>query len=138
MGIGETAVTILSETGVPTPVVQTRMTPPVSRMGPADDVDRRAKVSPLWGKYGERVDNQSAREMLAERIAKPPVPVPAVAADAPAAPDHAIERADQHLEAAGAAAGGIAALGSFLKSKQGKQLQNQVVRGVFGLLKKNL
>lgn len=101
MGIGEAAVTILSATGVPTPVVHTRMTPPVSRMGPADDVDRRAKLSPLWGKYGERVDNQSAREMLAERIAQPPVSVAAVTADAPAAPDHA----DQHLEAAGAAAG---------------------------------
>ena len=136
MGIGEAAVTILSETGVPTPVVHTRMTPPVSRMGPADDVDRRAKLSPLWGKYGERVDNQSAREMLAERIAPPPVSA-AVTADAPAAAGHASERADQHLEAAGATAGGIAALGSFLKSKQGKQLQNQVVRGVFGLLKKN-
>ena len=31
MGIGEAAVTILSESGVPTPVVHTRMTPPASR-----------------------------------------------------------------------------------------------------------
>ena len=69
MGIGEAAVTILSESGVPTPVVQTRMTPPASRMGPADDVDGKAKASPLWAKYGQRVDNESAREILAARMA---------------------------------------------------------------------
>src|SRR5581483_5265703 len=65
MGIGEAAVTLLSEAGVPTPVVQTKMTPPSSRMGPADDIEAAAKASPLWAKYGERVDNESAREMLA-------------------------------------------------------------------------
>ena len=35
-------------------------------------------------------------------------------------------------------AGGVAAVTSFLNSKEGKQLQKQVVRGVFGLLKKKL
>ena len=39
LGIGEAAVTILSENGVPTPVVHTKLRPPRSRMGPADDVD---------------------------------------------------------------------------------------------------
>jgi hypothetical protein len=40
--------------------------------------------------------------------------------------------------AAGAVAGGVAAVGTFLQSKQGKQLQKEVMRGVFGLLKKRL
>src|SRR5215475_6675617 len=71
MGIGEAAVTILSENGVPTPVVHTRITPPASRMGPADDVEAKAEASPLWAKYGTRVDNQSAREILAARMAAP-------------------------------------------------------------------
>ena len=43
-----------------------------------------------------------------------------------------------HAAASGALAGGAAALGTFLKSKQGKRLETQVVRGVFGLLKKSL
>ncbi len=73
MGIGEAAVTILSSRGVPTPVVHTRMRPPSSRMAPADDVEAVAKASPLWAKYGTRVDAQSAREMLAARLQ----PVPA-------------------------------------------------------------
>ena len=72
IGIGEAAVTILSESGAPTPVVHTRLDPPRSRMGPTDDVDAAAKASPLYAKYGTRVDSQSAREILAARMAPPP------------------------------------------------------------------
>jgi uncharacterized protein len=141
MGIGEAAVTILSETGVPTPVVHTRVVPPASRMGPADDVAAQAQASPLWAKYGTRVDNESAREILAARAAQAtaaPAPEPdgegQAQAKQPAMPHRA--KAAEHEEAAGALAGGVAAVGSFLQSKQGKQLQKEVVRGVFGMLKK--
>ncbi len=139
MGIGEAAVTILSETGVPTPVVHTRMTPPASRMGPADDVEGKAKASPLWAKYGTRVDNQSAREILAARMAPPAEEAEEAQPVRPkqAAAPHR-QPAAEHKEAAGAMAGGVAAVTSFLNSREGKQLQKQVVRGVFGLLKKKL
>src|SRR6201994_1856271 len=83
MGIGEAAVTILSESGVPTPVVHTRVSPPASRMGPADDVAALAQASPLWAKYGTRVDNQSAREILAARQAAAAAPAAAAAAEPP-------------------------------------------------------
>ena len=121
LGIGEAAVTILSETGVPTPVVHTKLRAPEARMAPADDVDATAKASPLYAKYGPRVDSQSAREMLAARLAP-----------TPAAP------AEEHKKAAGAMTEGAGALGDFLNSKQGKQLQKEVIRGVFGLLKKKI
>src|SRR6185437_7119446 len=137
MGIGEAAVTILSETGVPTPVVHTRMTPPASRMGPADDVEAKAKASSLWAKYGTRVDNESAREILAARMAPPAgetEPAQPVRPKQAALPHR--QPAAEHKEAAGAMAGGVAAVTSFLNSRQGKQLQKEVVRGVFGLLKK--
>src|SRR6201990_775570 len=137
MGIGEAAVTIMSETGVPTPVVHTRITPPASRMGPADDVEAKAKASSLWGKYGTRVDNQSAREILAARMAPPAEesePAQPVRPKQAAAPHR--QPAAEHKEAAGAMAGGVAAVTSCLNSREGKQLQKQVVRGVFGLLKK--
>ena len=68
LGTGEAAVTILSESGVPTPVVQTKLRGPLARMAPADDVDGAAKSSPLYAKYGTRVDRESARELLAARI----------------------------------------------------------------------
>jgi DNA helicase HerA-like ATPase len=126
LGIGEAAVTILSEGGVPTPVVRTKMRAPESRMAPADDVAASAKASPLYAKYGARTDSRSAREILAARVAKPQPPA---AAPTPSA---------EHKQAAGAAAGGAAAVGAFLKSKQGQRLEAQVVRGVFGLLKKRM
>ena len=53
MGTGEAAVTLLSEKGVPTPVVHTRMVAPASKMAPAGDVDAAAKASPLFAKYGD-------------------------------------------------------------------------------------
>src|SRR3954454_17409615 len=87
LGIGEAAVTILSETGVPTPVVHTKLRAPSARMAPADDVDGAAKASPLFAKYGTRTDAQSAREMLAARVqaaAEPEAPKPAQREKAPA------------------------------------------------------
>jgi len=133
MGIGEAAVTILSSRGVPTPVVHTSMRPPSSRMGPADDVDAVAKASPLWAKYGVRVDAQSAREMLAARLSPPP----AAAAAAPAAPaPSAPKPTTQNKQAGAAVAGGAAVLGKFLGSRQGQAVGREVVRGIFGLLKK--
>ena len=112
--------------GVPTPVAQTRLRPPSSRMGPADDVDGAARASALFAKYGTRVDPQSAREMLAARMEKPSPP----SAPPPATP--------AHQEAARATGGGAQGIGSFLASRQGKAIERQVVRGVFGLLKKSL
>jgi hypothetical protein len=46
--------------------------------------------------------------------------------------------AEEHKKAAGAMTEGAGALGDFLSSKQGKQLQKEVIRGVFGLLKKKI
>src|SRR5215217_6340778 len=51
LGIGEAAVTLLSERGVPTPVVQTRLQAPRSSMAPAAGLEARASASPLFGKY---------------------------------------------------------------------------------------
>ena len=135
MGIGEAAVTILSSRGVPTPVVHTRMRPPSSRMAPADDIDAAAKSSPLWARYGDRVDAQSAREMLAARL-QPPVASTAAATPPPAAPSP--KPTAEHKQAGKAVAGGAAVLGQFLNSRQGKAVQRDVVRGLFGLLKKSL
>jgi hypothetical protein len=126
LGIGEAAVTILSDSGVPTPVVDTKLRAPSSRMAPADDVDGAAKASSLYAKYGTRVDSRSAREMLAARLQ----------ASAPAAAP--TEKSNGHHEAAGAVAAGAGAIGAFLQSRQGKQLEREVIRGAFGLLKKSL
>jgi uncharacterized protein len=126
MGIGEAAVTTLSDEGVPTPVVHTRLRAPASRMGPADDVEGAAKASPLFAEYGERVDAESAREKLAARIEK---------ASEPAEPKKSAKRPRQ---APPSPSGGVDALGDFLNSREGKAVQRKVLRGVFGMLKKRL
>ena len=103
-------------------------------MGAVDDVDARAKASPLYVTYATRVDNQSAREMLAARLDPPaaaPAKKPGEAKPKPKPP------AQQHKQAA-SATGGLDALGGFLNSRQGKQIQRQVTRGVFDMLKKQL
>src|SRR3954463_3836084 len=130
MGIGEAAVTILSESGVPTPVVHSKLPAPRSRRPPADDVKGAAEKSALWAKYGTRTDAQSAREILASRVAEP-APLPADEAPTP-------KPKREHKEAAEGVGGGAEEIGKFLKSRQGKAIQRQVIRGVFGLLRKKL
>ncbi|MEE1754228.1 helicase HerA-like domain-containing protein [Streptomyces sp. SP18CS02] len=66
LGTGEAVVTVLSEDGAPTPVAATRLRAPVSRMGPIDaaELDRAVTSSPLYGRYAEAVDRESAYERL--------------------------------------------------------------------------
>ncbi len=125
LGTGEAAVTILAESGVPTPVVHTRMRAPLARMGVADDVAAAANASPLQAKYGVRLDSPSAREMLAQRLDPPPA-------------DGAKQsQPTERQKGAGDALGkGGDALGDFLTSSSGRALTREVVRGVFGMLKK--
>jgi DNA double-strand break repair helicase HerA and related ATPase len=124
MGIGEAAVTSLSDEGVPTPVVHTRLRAPASRIGPAPDVDGVAKASPLYAKYGTRTEAESAREKLEARIEK--------------ATEPAAEKPRAKPRKAPAPSGGTDALGDFLTSREGKALQRKVLRGVFGMLRKKL
>jgi DNA helicase HerA-like ATPase len=136
LGIGEAAVTILAENGVPTPVVHTRMDAPASRMAPADDVDAAAKASPLFAKYGTRVDRESAREKLAGRMAAAARPEPDAPAGAPTpAPDHVkVPKLPPRERAPRAPDSPIEQVGDFLSSREGRR----VVRGVFGLLRKRM
>ena len=125
LGIGEAAVTILSESGVPTPVVHTRLRGPLARMAPADDVEEAAKGSPLYAKYGPKIDRESARELLAARLEqREPEPL-----EAP------VRRRRQPAPARG---NGGDPVTDFLSSRQGKAVQREVIRGMFGLLRKRL
>jgi uncharacterized protein len=88
MGIGEAAVTILSERGTPTPVAWTMLRPPASRMGPLEAAEQSAVVaaSPLVGRYGTAQDRASAAEKLTAAAApapQPSAPVPAEPAERP-------------------------------------------------------
>jgi uncharacterized protein len=121
LGIGEAVVTVLNRQGVPTPVVATRLIPPSSRMGPLtpDELQSEIRESSFLAEYGKAVDRESAREMLAARLAQ-------------AAPPPAPEKSPPSARPSGRSIGDIA--GDVVSSPVGKTVAREVVRGLFGLL----
>jgi DNA helicase HerA-like ATPase len=125
LGIGEAVITGLDVRGSPTPVVATRLIPPATRMAPLTPEELQADVrqSDLVKEYGESVDRESAREILAARMAK--TEPPAVETAPPARGGSAAKTVAQ-------VAGG--ALVGALSSSIGRTIGREVVRGLFGLL----
>jgi hypothetical protein len=74
VGIGEAVVTVMSEKGAPTPVAHTMIPAPQSLMDPSPDevLNEIVTQSPLCSKYGERIDRESAFEMLSGKIESGP------------------------------------------------------------------
>ncbi len=70
MGIGEAAVTVLNEKGIPTPLVHTLMCAPQSRMDvlTPGEINAVVAASDLVGYYNEDVDRESAYEMLTAKL----------------------------------------------------------------------
>ncbi|WP_316734806.1 helicase HerA-like domain-containing protein [Pedobacter aquatilis] len=70
LGTGQALVTVLNEKGIPTEVSATMLTPPRAVMGPltSADFDKLVTSSPMYGKYKETIDPESAYEILTKRI----------------------------------------------------------------------
>ncbi len=70
LGTGEAIVTVMSEKGAPTPVAWTRVRAPQGLMSPAPEgtIAEIVSGSDLLATYGDRVDPESAREILAAKI----------------------------------------------------------------------
>jgi hypothetical protein len=92
LGIGEAVVTVLSDTGAPTPVAWTRLRPPTSLMAQLDPAEqsRRVQASPMAAKYAHVLDRESAYEKLLTKTAAPSPAPPQPQAETtrrPAGPD---------------------------------------------------
>ena len=141
LGIGEAVVTVLSETGAPTPVAWTRMRAPQSLMGPTPeaDADQLIAASPLQAKYGKEVDRESAYELLNKKIEK--APAPAEGDPEPPEPAKAPQKAKQKDDDGGGAAELVSevvhssAFKSLLRSA-GTQVGRQVTRSLFGIARR--
>ena len=130
LGVGEAVVTVLDPRGVPTPVAATRLYPPASRMTPLTPPEREAVIgaSPLRARYADRLDRESAAELLearaagdaakAQEIRERPRPAPAPRGREPKPPE---TLADQVQDVLG--------------SSVGRQVTREVVRGIFGMLR---
>ncbi|MBB6437166.1 hypothetical protein HNQ79_003649 [Streptomyces candidus] len=117
LGTGEAVVTVLSERGAPTPVAAVRMRAPQSLMGPVaeTELDRAARSSPLYGRYAQAVDRESAYEKL-----QAPAEVPAGTAPP--------ERADPSLLEQVVGSGMFKSLTRSI----GTQLGREISRSIFG------
>ena len=71
LGVGEALVSTLMQGGVPSMVERTKILPPRSRMGPLEPAERRDILdrSPLFGRYEDMIDRESAFELLEQRAA---------------------------------------------------------------------
>jgi DNA helicase HerA-like ATPase len=129
LGIGEAVVTVLSDQGVPTPVAWTRLRAPQSLMAPsaAALVQQVVTSSPLYGKYAQAVDRESAYEMLTTTIAPPAAPAPRRTPSPAAAPPPEPDLVEKVL--------GSPAVRSFARSMAGS-LGREITRGIFGTAKR--
>ena len=134
LGIGEAAVTVLSERGTPTPVAATLLRAPRSVMGPAEAgvLERTVAVSPLTPRYGQPVDRDSAYERLAARLAAERPPEPASEQEPEARRPRASRRREP--ESADGMVGqvlGSSAFRAFTRSAA-SALGREIARGLFG------
>jgi len=118
LGIGEALVTVLRSNGVPTPPFATRLIPPASRMSPLSAAEFQARIagSEQVREYAQAVDRESARELLAARMA-----APADAEVAPAPARRAAQEPPSTIE-------------QILKSPMARSVATQITRGLMGAL----
>ena len=157
LATGEAIVTVMNEKGAPTPVAWTRLRAPRGSMSPTPPETMKATVaaSPLLAQFGTIVDRESAREILA---AKMDAAAAATAATATAATNaKAAEQAQADMaraqrewerEAAKGRAKTPAAprrtttkkqpnvVEEVLGSRAGQTVVREVLRGIFGTLKR--
>ena len=121
LGIGEAVVTVLDTRGTPTPVVAARFIPPASRMAPLTPEELQADIrqSGLMSEYGKTLDRESAREILAARMAR----------TAPQEEETVPERSGRQQ---GKTMADVAR--DAVSSPVGRTVVREVMRGLFGLL----
>ncbi|MFZ1106369.1 MAG: helicase HerA-like domain-containing protein [Hyphomicrobiaceae bacterium] len=70
--VGEALVSVLHNGGEPSIVQRTLIRPPSARLGPVTPEERKKTIeaSPLYGKYEETLDRESAYEMLQKRTSE--------------------------------------------------------------------
>ena len=151
LNVGEALVSVLDQTGSPTPVERAGVVPPHAHIG-AITPDQRAAVrasSPVGSKYDQTVDRESAFEKLNAQgaaaaaavpaQAAPPtgypsgVPAPGGAAATQAPPPQQGGGAGEAAAAIAGVAGGL--LGAFGKSALrsfGTQMGREISRGLLG------
>ena len=138
LGTGEALISFLDAKGSPSIVERAMVIAPCSRMGPVTDDERNGLInnSPLYGKYEDEIDRQSAFEMLQKGVQNS-----AGQADAP--PAKGQQSADDGIlgglkdiifGTTGPRGGKHDGLVQTAAKSAVRQVTNQIVRGMLGSL----
>lgn len=161
LGIGEAMITLLSEKGAPAPVAWTRLVPPRSLMAavPDEEIDAVAKGHPLYLRYKEEIDRDSAREILERRMDIKEIGPRSKSRSAGSTElndsagidtgsgsfdityDEPTTRSSRSRSRSSSSRSRSRSkssnpIGDYLGSREGRSMVNTVLRGIFGMLKK--
>jgi hypothetical protein len=122
LGTGQAFITVLNEKGIPTETVVTHLVPPTSYMGPLEESNYQQMLaqSDFYKKYKERIDPQSAFEILNERMA--------------AAEVKETEKKVETTQTKTSTRKEKSTFEEVMASPVAKQVGRELVRGVFGML----
>ncbi|MFV0108937.1 helicase HerA-like C-terminal domain-containing protein [Enterobacter ludwigii] len=139
LGTGEALISFLDAKGSPSVVERAMVIAPCSRMGPVTDDERNGLInrSPLYGKYEDDVDRESAFEMLQKGIQ-----ATTESQDAPAAKGQSVAVDDGILGGlkdilfgtTGPRGGKRDGVVQTMAKSAARQVTNQIVRGMLGSL----
>ena len=126
MGIGEAAITVLTEKGTPAPLAHTLLCAPRSRMDILTDseIDQIISSSTLTKKYNQEVDRKSAYEILNEKYAVKESEVEEKDAEEKVTKKSTREEKSTFEEA----------INSPIAKQVGRTLVKEIVRGIMGVL----
>ncbi|MBQ7714341.1 MAG: DUF853 family protein [Clostridia bacterium] len=149
LAVGEALVSVLDSKGIPTVVERAGILPPSSSMNIADEATVRLAISssPLYEKYSEIVDRESAYEIISEEREKAEEEKRKEAEEAAKAKEEkerakeeaAKKKAEEKEAKAKAAKRKNSTIGKAASSAVnsfGRELGRQLFRGIFGTLKK--
>lgn len=139
LGTGEALISFLDEKGSPSIVERSFVIAPGSRMGPVTDDERNGFInhSPLYGRYEEAVDRESAFEKLQQDA---PVPIPEPASGSNTATRQPAEAESGLMDglkdilfgSTGPRGGKRDGLVQTAAKTATRQFSNQIVRGILG------
>ncbi|HCM9179003.1 helicase HerA-like C-terminal domain-containing protein [Enterobacter kobei] len=139
LGTGEALISFLDAKGSPSIVERAMVIAPCSRMGPVTDDERNGLInhSPVYGKYEDEVDRESAFEMLQKGVQ-----ATTETQDAPAAKGQSVAVDDGILGglkdilfgSTGPRGGKRDGVVQTMAKSAARQVTNQIVRGMLGSL----
>jgi len=139
LGTGEALISFLDAKGSPSIVDRAMVIAPCSRMGPVTDDERNGLInhSPVYGKYEDEVDRESAFEMLQKGVQ-----ATTESQDAPAAKGQSVAVDDGILGglkdilfgSTGPRGGKRDGVVQTMAKSAARQVTNQIVRGMLGSL----